>query len=141
MGYTPTSRQYRVYDPARKTVERYSIVRFEEIQKGGTLANSQEGPNDLRIEGEEIEAEDPEPNNIGDTIIVQARTPPQPKAQPEPPGAQPERTEDASEEPAQRLSRSRRAIRLPQRYQANQVICGYGEIVTLKSHEQAITGP
>jgi hypothetical protein len=137
-GYTPTSRQYRVYNPTRKTVERYSTVYFEEMRKGGTLADSQEGPNDFRIEGEEIETEDPEQNEIGDTIIVQARTPPQL----EPPEAQPERMEDASEEPAQRLSRSGRAVRLPQRYQANQATCEYGEeIVTPTSHEQATTGP
>ena len=40
------------------------------------------------------------------------------------------------------MSRSGRAIRLPQRYQANQATCGYGEeIVTPTCHEQAITGP
>ena len=94
VGYTPTSRQYRVYDPARKIVKQYSTVHFEEIWKGGTLADSQKGPNNLRIEGEEIETEDPEQNDIGDTIIVRARTPPQP----EPPEAQSERIEDASEE-------------------------------------------
>ena len=70
VGYTPTSRQYRVYDPTRKIVKRYSTIHFEEIRKGGTLANPQKGPNDLRIKGEEIEIEDLEQNNIGDTIII-----------------------------------------------------------------------
>jgi hypothetical protein len=140
-GYTPTTRQYRVYDPKKKTVERYSTVRFDEKQKGGTLIDSHEGPKDLRIEGEEVEIEDPEPNDIGDTIIVQSRNPPQPEAPPQS-EAQPERMRDASEEPAQPLSRSGRAVRLPQRYQANQAICESGEeIVTPTSYEQATAGP
>ena len=37
VGYTPTTRQYRVYNPEDGTVERYSTVRFDEERKGGTL--------------------------------------------------------------------------------------------------------
>jgi hypothetical protein len=69
-GYTPTTRQYRVYDPKKRTVERYSTVRFDEKQKGGILINSYEGPKDLRIEGEEVEIKDLKLNDIGDTIII-----------------------------------------------------------------------
>jgi hypothetical protein len=39
VGYTPTSRQYRVYNPETRTVERYTTVKFDEIRKGGTLLN------------------------------------------------------------------------------------------------------
>jgi hypothetical protein len=39
VGYTPISRQYRVYNPETRTVERYTTVKFNEIQKGETLLN------------------------------------------------------------------------------------------------------
>src|ERR1700739_227359 len=37
VGYTPTTRQYRVYHPEAGVVGRYSTVRFDEKRKGGTL--------------------------------------------------------------------------------------------------------
>jgi hypothetical protein len=37
VGYTPTSRQYRIYNPKTKVTERYSSVVFDETRKGGTL--------------------------------------------------------------------------------------------------------
>jgi hypothetical protein len=37
VGYTPTSRQYRVYDPTIRQVQRYSIVRFDESIAEGIL--------------------------------------------------------------------------------------------------------
>ena len=41
IGYTPTSRQYRIYDPKTGGVGRYSTVRFDETRKGGTLITGQ----------------------------------------------------------------------------------------------------
>ena len=39
VGYTPTSRQYRVYNLQIKVIERYSSVVFNKNRKGGTLLN------------------------------------------------------------------------------------------------------
>jgi transposase InsO family protein len=159
VGYTPTSRQYRVYDPETKKVERYSTVRFDETRQGGTLIDSHDRQEQLRLgsEGEEDDLRDPKPDiEIGDTIVVRARTPPQgvvqeqevpqaqglPQAQEQQPEVpqerQPERTENAGETPAERMSRSGRAIRAPDRYEAQQ--CRV-EIATPTSYEEAISGP
>jgi hypothetical protein len=40
IGYTPTSRQYRVYNPKTKVMDRYSSVVFNKNRKGGELLDS-----------------------------------------------------------------------------------------------------
>ena len=59
MGYTDTTRQYRVYNPQTKTVKRYSWVRFDE--------NNGEIP-------QPVETPIPQPvEELGDTIVVAPR--------------------------------------------------------------------
>jgi GAG-pre-integrase domain len=75
VGYTPTSRQYRIYDPKTKTVERYSTVRFDERTSGGTLLDTDGNDQEMILlqatEEGNVHHDLPE----GDTITVQARTP------------------------------------------------------------------
>ncbi|HEY5813547.1 MAG TPA: reverse transcriptase domain-containing protein [Terrimicrobiaceae bacterium] len=147
VGYTPTVRQYRVYNPETKTVERHSTVRFDEMRKGGNLITSPRDLTPLRIEGEELEAEtlrrylqEEGEGDIGDTITVRARTPPHENTENQVP--EPERVRDAVESATEHQSRSGRAIRLPQRYQAQRVTCETGiEITTPTSYDEAVTGP
>jgi Integrase core domain len=78
VGYTPASRQYRVYDPETKTVERYSTVRFDETRKGGHLINPPRDPNQVSISGDEPQVEIRERLNEednGDTIVVRTQSP------------------------------------------------------------------
>ena len=147
VGYTPASRQYRVYDPDTKAVERYSTVRFDEVRKGGALIASPRDLTQLTIEGEELQAETPAQRqqggekDIGDTIVVRGRTP-EIRGETEDEDSGPERVRDAVESATERQSRSGRAIRLPQRYQAQRVTYGAGaEIATPVRYEEAVTGP
>ena len=145
IGYTPASRQYRVYNPETKAVERYSTVRFDETRKGGSLLGPLRSETQLRLEGEELETATPvgttQEDDMGDTIVVQVQSPeiPEVTGSPDP---EPERVRDAVEPPVERQSRSGRAIRLPQRYQTQQVTYETGvELATPASYEEAVTGP
>ena len=51
-GYTPTSRQYRVYNPKTKVVDRYSSVVFNKNRKGGELLDSSRNQEQLRLKEE-----------------------------------------------------------------------------------------
>jgi hypothetical protein len=120
IGYTPTRRQYRIYHLEKGTVERYSTVRFDENRKGGTLITSPQDLSQLRIEGEELEAEDrvrSQEKDISDTIIVKPRTP-EVRQKSESNDSEPESEHlgDAGESTVGRQRRSKRATRLPQRY-------------------------
>ena len=118
MGYTPTSRQYRIYNLETRIIERFSTVRFDEIRKGGTLFTQQQDSL-LRLEQEEL----PQDDDIGDTIVVRTQTPePQGDSGSQTPEPESEHLESAGEAPAGRQSRSGRAIRLPERYQAQRVV-------------------
>jgi hypothetical protein len=82
VGYTPTSRQYRVYDPTTRQVQQYSTVRFNESTAGGTLIIITDENRVAALE-EEIRVDltlltVPERQalqEIGDTIKVRSRTP------------------------------------------------------------------
>jgi hypothetical protein len=147
-GYTPTTRQYRVYNPETGIVERYSIVRFDENRKGGTLiitGGSDQDKVTLKAAEEEQTIQD-NPLPEGDTIVVRGRTPEfqgdsgsETTLLSRPPSQPPsERPRDASEAPTERQTRSGRTIRIPGRYQAQQVTA---EIATPTTYDEAITGP
>jgi transposase InsO family protein len=157
VGYTPTARQYRVYNPETGVVGRYSTVRFDEKRKGGTLLAPTESTPPWTEVGDTQHTQDQDSTlPDGDTIVVRApspgpredrgrRTPspspPQSRA-PSPP-APPERPQDAGEANAGRPRRI--GIRLPERYreeQAQQAIAKYDqEISTPTSYDEAISGP
>jgi hypothetical protein len=50
--YSQTARQYRILNPLDMTVNRYSSVEFDELQKGGPLLK--EKGQDCREQGSEI---------------------------------------------------------------------------------------
>lgn len=146
VGYTPTSRQYRVYNPETKTVERYSTVRFDETRKGGTLLDPLRNQDQLTLEEEtaavQVRSPDPQEDDE-DTIVVQPYRQEQSRSEsPDPlqrntsisqPGAG-----KSDETHNERQSRSGRQIRLPERYQVRQVTT---EIVTPSTYEEAVSGP
>jgi hypothetical protein len=142
VGYTPTTRQYRVYDPETGVVGRYSTVRFDEERKGGTLLAPSgnippwtevvdaQGQNTQGQDGQSWDSTLPD----GDTIVVRAPSPeprvdrgrqtpspsPPQSRSPSPP-APPESMQDAGETPGGRQTRSGRNVRSPQRYQGYQI--------------------
>ena len=61
VGYTPTHRQYRIYNLKTKTVERYSTMRFDKQRMGTTIIDLAQDRGPLRLEGEDDE----------DTIVIQ----------------------------------------------------------------------
>ena len=88
VGYTPTTRQYRVFDPQKRTIELHTSVRFNETKRGRDLlpASETEEPTlDLERLLQETEKE-------GDMIVVQLRQPRIPK---------PEEDNPVEPEPAQ----------------------------------------
>ena len=156
MGYTLTTRQYRVYNPENGTIERYSTVRFDEERKAGTLLDPS-GNIPPWTEAGDTQGQDTQGWDStlpdGNTIMVRApspeplvdrgeQTPPPSRAQsraqsrsPSPP-APPERMRDAGETPARGQTRSGR------RYQTQQTISRTdSEIVTPTSYEEAMSGP
>jgi Reverse transcriptase (RNA-dependent DNA polymerase) len=151
VGYTPTSRQYRVYDPTARQVQRYSTVRFDESTAGGMLLTTTDGNRVAALE-EEIRVDLIQPTmpgrqalqEIGDTIEVRGRTPTTQGE--EPAKGMRDASEstgdlrDADEAAVERQSRSRRAIRLPQRYQAQRATTD-PEIATPITYDEAVSGP
>ena len=139
VGYTPTSRQYRVYDPKTKMVGRCSTVHFDEETSGGTLLGvdtSDQGIALLQTVEEELSHSGlPE----GDTIVVQTQTP-----EPQEDGgnqiSESEQLQVTGETTAERQNRSGRTVRLPQRYQAQRVENGH-DIATTQCYEEAVNGP
>jgi hypothetical protein len=152
VGYTLTTRQYRVYNPEDGTIERYSTVRFDDERKGGTLLDPSgnlppwtEAGDTQDRDAHDWDSTLPE----GDTIVVRA-PPPEPQVDrrrqtpsrsrsqsrsPSPP-APLERMRDAGETPARGQSRSWG------RYQTQQTISRTdSEIVTPTSYEEAMSGP
>jgi hypothetical protein len=78
VGYTPTARQYRVYNPENGTTKRYSTVRFDENKKGGTLlATSGNIPPWIETEGSQNQDIQQWDSTLpdGDTIVVRAPSP------------------------------------------------------------------
>jgi hypothetical protein len=154
VGYTPTARQYRVYDPEVGTVGRYPTVRFDEKRKGGTLlAPAENTPPWTEVEGTQDTQDQDSTLPDGDTIVVRApspepredsgrRTPspsPPQSRSPSPP-ASPGRPQDTGETNAERPRRI--GIRRPERYreQAQQATTSQ-EISTPTSYDEAISGP
>jgi hypothetical protein len=149
VGYTPTARQYRVYNPETGAVGRYSTVRFDEERKGGTLlAPAENRPlwTEVRDAHDTQDTQDQDSTlPDGDTIVVRApspgpredrggRTPSPspPQSRASSPPASPEHMQDAGEAPPAPLRRPRDAdeanagrprrigVRLPERYREPQ---------------------
>lgn len=139
VGYTDTTRQYRVHNPQTKTVKRYSWVRFDE--------NNGEIP-------QPVETPIPQPvEELGDTIVViprqqqQSQEIPMPDEhrEPEPqPELQPEIRPEPQPEPqlqpeaAPRQSRVGRQLRAPDRYEAQLAV---RDINTPETYREALAGP
>jgi hypothetical protein len=50
VGYTPTTRQYRIFDPQRKIIELHTSVRFDESRKGGDLIPTPAGVEEVTLD-------------------------------------------------------------------------------------------
>jgi hypothetical protein len=121
VGYTPTTRQYRIYNPKTGVVERYSTVRFDENRQGGTLLSTPGGtPEDTPLWTEDQDAQDNQDqvqvlDDIGDTIVVRPAPPTPPgsrAASPAPPESQPAppRSQNATNTQAKSRGSARRAV-------------------------------
>ena len=131
VGYTPTSRQYRIYNPENRTVKRYSTIRFDETRMGGTLFYPRRDPIPFEID---LPTNKPQ-EEIGDTIVVQTETP-------QPPESSGSQTQTPETEPTGGQTRSGRQIQLPARYQVNKVTADSDQEVTIPTtYEEAISGP
>ena len=116
MGYTPTTRQYRVYNPETGVVRRYSTVCFDEKRKGGTLlAPAENIPPWTEVEDtqdtQDTHTHDQDSTLLdGDAIVVRAPSPEPredcgrrtpslspPQSRSSPPPAPTERMQDAGE--------------------------------------------
>jgi hypothetical protein len=148
IGYTPTSRQYRIYNPEIKVVERYSSVAFNENRKGGELLDSARNRDQLRLEevNEDtivVQARSPDPQEDDEDVIeVQPYEPERESESPDPPQRNTRISQpgagNSDETYNERQSRSGRQIRLPGRYQVRQVIA---DITTPETYEEAVSGP
>ena len=151
VGYTPTYRQYRVYDPVKNVVGRYSTVRFDETTMGGVIYSQDQGSIDelaITIRSQDIEDYRISQNvangregshqsdmSISDTIIVggqRGQAQDQAAAQPEEP------LQGAGETHTEHQDRRGRTIRLPERYRASQVS---QDVATPVNYDDAISGP
>jgi hypothetical protein len=146
VGYTPTSRQYRVYNPETGMVGRYTTVSFDEMRKGGTLLDPLRNQDQLRLEEDTTTVQGRPPNpqeDDEDTIVVE----PYRQLQDRSVSPDPLQDDTSISQPGagksdgvntERQSRSGRQIRLPGRYQVRQVTT---EIVTPSTYEEAVSGP
>jgi hypothetical protein len=65
VGYTPTTRQYRIFNPQKRTIELYTSVRFDESKKDGDLMPTPAGAKEPALDLEGLAQEE-----TSDTTVV-----------------------------------------------------------------------